>query len=137
MICLGRVVGDSRNHFVRFLDSYPVCSSRRGAAGFADGSGYRGHVIGLDRFWREKFSRTVALRFAVVLVPPVCRRLGLCESSRNSFRKMKFFDDPSCPVTRREVYFDVDEDHDAAGNVEGPEGRVHHVPDVFAQLQKC
>ena len=49
---------------------------------------------------------------------------------------MKFFHHPPGSVSGREVNFDVDEDHDAARNVERPEGRVHHVPYVFAQLKK-
>ena len=48
---------------------------------------------------------------------------------------MKFFDDPSCSVPGCEVDFDVDEDHDAAGDVEGPKGGVQDVADVFAQLK--
>ena len=48
---------------------------------------------------------------------------------------MKFLDDPSGPFAGREVDLDVDEDHDAAGDVERSEGRVQDVPDVFAQLK--
>ena len=43
---------------------------------------------------------------------------------------MKGVDERPCG----EVDLDVDEDHDAGGNVEGAEGRVHHVTHVPAQL---
>lgn len=39
------------------------------------------------------------------------------------------------PLPGGVVDLDVDEDHDAAGDVEGPEGAVHHVADVLAQLE--
>ena len=48
---------------------------------------------------------------------------------------MEFFHDTSGPVPGGEVDLDVDEDHDAAGDVERSEGRVQDVPDVFAQLK--
>ena len=48
---------------------------------------------------------------------------------------MELFDDPPRSVSRCEVDLDVDEDHDAAGDVERPEGGVQHVADVFAQLK--
>ena len=59
----------------------------------------------------------------------------LDEPSRNSFWKMKFFHNSAGPIPGREVDLDVDKDHDAAGDVERPEGRVHHVPHVLAQLK--
>ena len=40
------------------------------------------------------------------------------------------------PLSRRKVDLDVDENHDGGGDVEGAEGRVHHVAEVLAQLQK-
>jgi hypothetical protein len=43
--------------------------------------------------------------------------------------------DPAGPLSRGEVDLDVDEDHDAAGDVEGPERRVQDVADVLAQLK--
>ena len=49
---------------------------------------------------------------------------------------MKFFHNSAGPIPGREVDLDVDKDHDAAGDVERPEGRVHHVPDVFTQLKR-
>ena len=42
---------------------------------------------------------------------------------------------PPGPLPGCVVDLDVDEDHDAAGDVEGPEGAVHHVTAVVAQLQ--
>ena len=48
---------------------------------------------------------------------------------------MKFLDYPSGSFAGREVDLDVDEDHDAAGDVEGAERRVHDVADVLAQLK--
>ncbi len=47
---------------------------------------------------------------------------------------MKFLDDPTGPLTGREVDLDVDEDHDATGDVERAERRVHDVTDVLTQL---
>ena len=43
---------------------------------------------------------------------------------------------PPGPLPGCVVDLDVDEDHDAAGDVEGPEGAVHHVSAVVAQLQQ-
>ena len=43
---------------------------------------------------------------------------------------------PPGPLPGCVVDLDVDEDHDAAGDVEGPEGAVHHVAAVVAQLQQ-
>ena len=43
---------------------------------------------------------------------------------------------PPGPLPGRVVDLDVDEDHDATGDVEGPEGAVHHVPTVITQLKK-
>ena len=40
------------------------------------------------------------------------------------------------PLSGGEVDFDVDEDHDGGGDVEGAEGGVHHVAEVLAQLQR-
>ena len=34
------------------------------------------------------------------------------------------------------VNLDVDEDHDAGWDVEGPEGRVHHISHILANLIK-
>ena len=42
---------------------------------------------------------------------------------------------PPGPLPGCVVDLDVDEDHDAAGDVEGTEGAVHHVSTVVAQLQ--
>ena len=42
---------------------------------------------------------------------------------------------PPGPLPGCVVDLDVDEDHDAAGDVEGTEGAVHHVTAVVAQLQ--
>ena len=42
----------------------------------------------------------------------------------------------SCPLSSCIIYFDVDENHDAAGDVERPEGAVHHVTDVLTKLEQ-
>ena len=42
---------------------------------------------------------------------------------------------PPCPLPGCIVDLDVDEDHDAAGDVEGAESAVHHITKVLAQLQ--
>ena len=42
----------------------------------------------------------------------------------------------SCPLSGCIIYFDVDENHDATGDVERPEGAVHHVTDVLTKLEQ-
>lgn len=49
---------------------------------------------------------------------------------------MKLLHDSSCSLAGREVDLDVDEDHDAARDVERPEGGVHDVADILAQLKE-
>ena len=86
-------------------------------------------------FWRQIFSRTIFADVIVVIDAARSATFRLDKPSRNSLWKMKFFDDTSGPVPGGEVDLDVDEDHDAAGDVERSEGRVQDVPDVFAQLK--
>ena len=79
--------------------------------------------------------KKACLGAADMIVLSLARR-RLAESPRYSLGKLGLGNVPPGSLPGGIVDLDVDENHNAAGDVEGAEGAVHHVPKILAQLQE-